>query len=64
MPQFLLFMRTDLYFVLQDLTGSRNLYGDGGAYVRWWAPGRERPTPAPPCRATNGARSARTPCCS
>lgn len=32
-PQFLLFMRTDLYFVLQDLTGSRNLYGDGSAYV-------------------------------
>jgi hypothetical protein len=33
-PQLLLFMRTDLYFVLQDLTGCRNLYADGSAYVR------------------------------
>lgn len=35
-PQFLMFMRTDLYFLLQDLAGCRNLYGDGSAYVRWW----------------------------
>jgi len=34
--QLLVFMRTDLYFLLQDLTGSRNLYADGSAYVRWW----------------------------
>jgi hypothetical protein len=34
-PQFLVFMRTDLYFVLQDLTGCRNLYADGSAHVRW-----------------------------
>jgi putative peptide zinc metalloprotease protein len=34
--QLLLFMRTDLYFVLQDLAGCRNLYGDGSAYVRYW----------------------------
>ena len=32
--QCMLFMRTDLYFVLQDLTGCHNLYADGGAYVR------------------------------
>ncbi|MBM2616518.1 hypothetical protein JIG36_13220 [Actinoplanes sp. LDG1-06] len=32
--QLLMFMRTDLYFVLQDLTGCRNLYADGAAYVR------------------------------
>ena len=34
-PQFLVFMRTDLYFVLQDLSGCRNLYADGGAYLRY-----------------------------
>lgn len=47
-PQFLLFMRTDLYFVLQDLTGCRNLYADGSAYVRWLARfGRgQRPDPS------------------
>ncbi len=28
------FMRTDLYFVLQDLTGCRNMYGDVVAYAR------------------------------
>ena len=32
--QFMVFMRTDLYFVLQDLTGCANLYADGSAYVR------------------------------
>ncbi|WP_282701814.1 hypothetical protein [Streptomyces sp. CC219B] len=32
--QFMVFTRTDLYFVLQDLTGCRNLYGDGLAYAR------------------------------
>ncbi|MFC7382306.1 hypothetical protein [Sphaerisporangium rhizosphaerae] len=33
--QFLVFMRTDLYFVAQDLAGCRNLYGDGVAYGRF-----------------------------
>lgn len=33
--QFLVFMRTDIYFVLQDLTACRNLYGDGLAYARY-----------------------------
>jgi hypothetical protein len=36
-PQLLVFMRTDLYFVLQDLTGCRNLYADGSAYLRYLA---------------------------
>jgi putative peptide zinc metalloprotease protein len=33
--QFMVFMRTDVYFVLQDLTGCANLYGDGSAYLRY-----------------------------
>ena len=33
--QFMVFMRTDLYFVLQDLTGCANLYADGSAYLRY-----------------------------
>jgi putative peptide zinc metalloprotease protein len=33
-PQLMVFMRTDLYFVLQDLTGCANLYADGSAYLR------------------------------
>ncbi|MGI5492073.1 hypothetical protein [Microtetraspora malaysiensis] len=33
--QLLIFMRTDLYFVAQDLAGCRNLYGDGVAYGRY-----------------------------
>ncbi|MGW5126740.1 hypothetical protein ACWEQ7_22335 [Streptomyces sp. NPDC004069] len=32
--QLMVFTRTDLYFVLQDVTGCRNLYGDGLAYAR------------------------------
>ncbi|EDY56728.1 MULTISPECIES: hypothetical protein [Streptomyces] len=35
--QCLVFMRTDVYFVIQDLTGCRNLYGDAGRYVRYLA---------------------------
>ncbi|WP_328873626.1 hypothetical protein OHT76_28025 [Streptomyces sp. NBC_00287] len=33
--QCMVFTRTDLYFVLEDLTGCRNLYGDGLAYARY-----------------------------
>jgi putative peptide zinc metalloprotease protein len=48
--QLMVFMRTDLYFVLQDLTGCANLYADGSAYLRYL--GRRitqapKPTPAP-----------------
>ncbi|MFI6288458.1 hypothetical protein ACIBCM_27555 [Streptomyces sp. NPDC051018] len=35
--QFMVFMRTDVYFVLQDVLGCRNLYGDGLAYARYTA---------------------------
>ncbi|GAA0414148.1 hypothetical protein GCM10009530_78360 [Microbispora corallina] len=44
------FMRTDLYFVLQDLTGCRNMYGDVIAYARHGLTrllGRRRPGPIP-----------------
>jgi putative peptide zinc metalloprotease protein len=45
--QLMVFMRTDLYFVLQDLTGCANLYADGSAYLRYLG-GRasRRSTPA------------------
>jgi putative peptide zinc metalloprotease protein len=50
-PEFLIFMRTDIYFVLQDLAGCANLYRDGTQYLRYllrriWcvvAPGITRP---------------------
>lgn len=32
--ELMVFMRTDVYFVLQDLTGCANLYADGSAYLR------------------------------
>ncbi|MFG2470818.1 hypothetical protein ACGFXB_35930 [Streptomyces canus] len=35
--QLMVFMRTDLYFVLQDLTRCRDLFGDGVAYTRYRA---------------------------
>ncbi|RZB14817.1 PqqD family protein [Streptomyces sp. F001] len=35
--QLMVFMRTDLYFVLQDLTRCRDLYGDGVAYAKYAA---------------------------
>ncbi|MEV5410393.1 hypothetical protein AB0K60_16330 [Thermopolyspora sp. NPDC052614] len=43
--QFLLFMRTDIYFLLQDLTGCRNLYGDSTAYLRHLISMRGHPDP-------------------
>jgi putative peptide zinc metalloprotease protein len=33
----MVFMRTDLYFVLEDLAGARDLYGDGTRYARYLA---------------------------
>ncbi|MGH3388092.1 MAG: hypothetical protein ACRDOO_04365 [Actinomadura sp.] len=35
--QLLIFMRTDLYFVVQDLAGCANLYADGTAYLLYQA---------------------------
>ncbi|GGL11143.1 hypothetical protein Sme01_15400 [Sphaerisporangium melleum] len=43
--QFLVFMRNDLYFVLQDVTGCRNLYRDSGSYLRYLLSGRRRHNP-------------------
>ncbi|NUU22227.1 MAG: hypothetical protein HOV68_12050 [Streptomycetaceae bacterium] len=35
--QFMVFMRTDVYFVIQDFAGCRDLFGDGRAYARYAA---------------------------
>lgn len=35
--EFLVFMRTDVYFILQDLAGCANLYADGSARIRYLA---------------------------
>jgi putative peptide zinc metalloprotease protein len=35
--EFLIFMRTDVYFLVQDLAGCANLYADGSARVRYLA---------------------------
>jgi hypothetical protein len=43
----MVFMRTDLYFVLQDLTRCRDLYGDGVAYTKYAARRTLRRTTAP-----------------
>ncbi|WP_169981140.1 hypothetical protein [Microbispora sp. H10836] len=46
--QFLVFMRTDVYFLLQDLSGCRDMYGDASAYVRHLALRLlRRPSPDP-----------------
>ena len=46
--QFLVFMRTDVYFLLQDLSGCRNMYGDASAYARHLALRLlRRPSPDP-----------------
>ncbi|MFI6940204.1 hypothetical protein ACIBI4_13095 [Streptomyces sp. NPDC050418] len=48
--QLMVFMRTDVYFVLQDLTGCRDLYGDGRAYAAYAARRlmRRKPRPGSP----------------
>jgi putative peptide zinc metalloprotease protein len=46
--QLLVFMRTDVYFLVQDITRCRNMYGDAAAYLRYLlaaATGRKRPDP-------------------
>ncbi|MER7170792.1 hypothetical protein [Streptomyces mesophilus] len=45
--QLMVFMRTDLYFVLQDLTGCRDLYGEGVAYAAYVGRRLLRRTPRP-----------------
>lgn len=44
--QFLVFMRTDVYYVLLEATRSRNLYADGSAYVRWFFRRSAKPDPS------------------
>ena len=64
--QFMVFMRTDLYFVLQDLTRCANLYADGSAYLRLSRAARSSgvvgpdPDPAGTTRRRSAARSACT----
>jgi hypothetical protein len=45
--EFMVFMRTDLYFVIQDLIGCANLYADSAAYLRYRVSprGGQRPDP-------------------
>ena len=45
--QFMVFMRTDVYFVLQDLSGCTNLYADGSAYLRHLTRRLARRAPGP-----------------
>ncbi|MFC6084605.1 hypothetical protein [Sphaerisporangium aureirubrum] len=63
--QFMVFMRTDVYFVLQDLTRCRDLYGEGAAFARYAArrlrhtARRRGPPPADPsARLPPGERRA------
>ncbi|MEU6477738.1 hypothetical protein ABZ858_12745 [Streptomyces sp. NPDC047017] len=58
--QLMVFTRTDLYFVLQDLTGCRDLYGDGLAYARY-AVRRAVRSPRPGPAGGTGDPSARLP---
>jgi hypothetical protein len=53
--QCLVFMRTDLYFVIQDLTGCRNLYADAGHYLRHVAARLFRRHPKHPLRVLPAA---------
>ncbi|TDE60383.1 M50 family peptidase [Nonomuraea mesophila] len=47
-PQFFAFMRTDVYFVVQDLFGCRNLFGDATAFLAYlWARLRRGPAADP-----------------
>ena len=36
LAQFAIYMRTDVYLVVQELTRSKNLYGDAMARIRWY----------------------------
>lgn len=60
--QCMVFTRTDLYFVLQDLTGCRDLYGDGLAYARYRFRRAVRPVRSGPrAEAARDDPSARLP---
>jgi hypothetical protein len=54
--EFMLFLRSDVYFVVQDLTGCANLYASGSAYARHltkrlWHRMRCLPPPEDPSQA-------------
>lgn len=57
-PQLGFFMRTDLYFLLQDISGCRNLYADATAYLRYQASriGRRRSDTDPTRALPTGER--------
>jgi putative peptide zinc metalloprotease protein len=48
MEQFLFFMRTDVYLVVQELTGCKDLFGDATDYLRYLARRSARGVPASP----------------
>lgn len=52
--QAMVFMRTDLYFVLQDLSRCPNLYAQGARYVRYWLARIAGRHPADPTRTWTG----------
>jgi hypothetical protein len=61
--QLLIFTRTDVYFLAQDIAGCANLYADGSAYVRYlaqraWQAARRR-NPAPHDRTVTLPRAER-----
>lgn len=43
--QLMVFTRTDLYFVMLELSGCGNLYATGASYLRYLLSGRRRPNP-------------------
>lgn len=67
--QALVFMRTDLYFVLQDVTGCRNLYADAMAFGRYrarrcwhWRTRWDGPTDPSQALSARERRTVRTYC--
>jgi putative peptide zinc metalloprotease protein len=60
--QLMIFMRTDLYFVVQDLTGCSDLYTDATRYLRtraWRLLGSRRPDRVNPVAAETSAHEER-----
>lgn len=55
--QLLIFMRTDVYFIVQDLAGCTNLYADGAAHIRYlWRRLIRRPGGTMPQDPSRGLR--------
>jgi putative peptide zinc metalloprotease protein len=49
--EFLIFMRTDVYFLVQDLSGCANLYADGSAHLRYLVRRLRHPATPDPAQA-------------